>query len=278
MLVAVRLLDEALWSRFHDAQNEMIITRNGRCLFPLLRLEFEAVEDPDPFEITLDLNPAHRYSIGMSIVEADLMRWRYRSGVWHPVLSSSISASSTSSSQTSSQQSVSSPMVRLRTAQPVHVYEPGLSMAPHELMHGGVSFARVKLSNRPYDSTQRLQTGPAFSLASFHRYIPMVHVLDRDEYHSTGSLAQVVADQPTNRSLQSFSFPITSFIAVTHYQNDLVTLLKKSYNPHAKGFLVRSPVYEEGSTDDDQVYEQTSDLSQEEMLALQTLANMSSPI
>ena len=80
MLLAVRLLDEALWRRFNDAQNEMIITRNGRCLFPLLRLEFESAE---PGDVLLDLHPDHRYSVGMGIVEADAMKWRYRNGHWH---------------------------------------------------------------------------------------------------------------------------------------------------------------------------------------------------
>lgn len=279
--MAVRLLDEALWSRFNDAQNEMIITRNGRCLFPLLRFEFEAIEVPEPYDLLLDLHPDHRYNVGMGIVEADAMKWRYRNGHWQPILSSTSDQSSqTISSQSQSSSQRSTQTVRLRSARPTHVYEPGLAMMPHELLHGGLSFARVKLSNRPYDSTLRLQTGPVFSLTSFHRYVPVIYVLDRDQCPTARSIAQVVADQPTIGALQSLTFPITSFIAVTHYQNELVTLLKKNYNPHAKGFITKSPVYfeEEDTTDDESgPYEQTSELSDEEMIALKTLANMSSP-
>ena len=35
---------------------------------------------------------------------------------------------------------------------------------------------------------------------------------------------------------QRIRFQQTQFIAVTHYQNERITALKKNYNPHAKGY------------------------------------------
>lgn len=59
-------------------------------------------------------------------------------------------------------------------------------------------------------------------LNSLHKYEPRVH------------LVKVGTEQ---RTVVTYPFPETQFIAVTAYQNEEVTSLKIRYNPFAKAFL-----------------------------------------
>lgn len=285
MLVAVRLADEQLWERFNQVQNEMIITKGGRCLFPLLRLTFEPAHTAS--EVIVRLVEGHRYSVGVSIVQADAMRWRFRGGRWHPILSAqrTVPASASSSPLASPtpgavpalSSPAAGPTVYLRAPPPsfgphpsvVHVYEPtgGAPVTAAELLAHGLNFSRIKLTNQPYEQYgQRLvHTDTGFSLTSFHKYLPLVLLFDHDLGPDYRSLPQVLVEEPASAGLKRISFPATSFIAVTHYQNETVTMLKKSFNPHAKGFL-------RSSSAGDDIGD--SELSEDELLATETLARM----
>ncbi|RUP49908.1 T-box-domain-containing protein [Jimgerdemannia flammicorona] len=65
-----------------------------------------------------------------------------------------------------------------------------------------------------------------FVLNSFHKYQPRLHLV---RHHHNGE-----------NTITTFRFEETTFIAVTHYQNDRVNRLKKDNNPHAKGFKLKS--------------------------------------
>src|SRR4051794_15321870 len=106
-------------------------------------------------------------------------------------------------------------------------------------MNFGVSFPKIKLTNRlrpspsPPKAKKRRQCDSVintnsslptghFYLTSFHKYLPRIKMIkhtvneDREDF---------------------FTFEETTFIAVTHYQNEAVNILKKNNNPHAKGFI-----------------------------------------
>lgn len=256
MIVAVRLADEVLWNRFDRLQNEMIITRSGRCLFPLLRLEFIPVVPGDAGFggcSMLDLGPGREYSIGVSIQPVDGMRWKFKGDQWLPIMAADQRVPSSSSSST-----LSSSQSHGGTSDAKHVYTPHRAMLTEDLILHGLSFARLKLNNDLVDEP----ASPNFSLQSFHKYIPVFYVSD---------LVGVT---------QTLRFPQTTFIAVTHYQNRQVTELKKSHNPHAKGFLTKSP-YFAGDDGDDGSEDDTSDsdisVSHADILATKTLLELSSP-
>ncbi|XP_066577200.1 T-box transcription factor TBX6 [Amia ocellicauda] len=82
-----------------------------------------------------------------------------------------------------------------------------------------VSFHRVKLTNNTLDSQGHI------ILHSLHRYQPRFHVVQASDVFS-----------PRWGGRASFSFPDTSFITVTAYQNPQITQLKIQSNPFAKGF------------------------------------------
>ncbi|XP_067674407.1 T-box transcription factor TBX15-like [Haliotis asinina] len=94
---------------------------------------------------------------------------------------------------------------------------PDCPLSGRHLINQVISFEKLKLTNRDDPESGQM------SLVSMQRYIPRIHV---DILN-------------TNMELQArymTSFPQTSFMAVTAYQNQQITRLKIARNPFAKGF------------------------------------------
>ncbi|KAM6930796.1 T-box transcription factor 16 [Xenentodon cancila] len=82
-----------------------------------------------------------------------------------------------------------------------------------------ISFLKIKLTNNTLDQHGHI------ILHSMHRYHPRFHVVQADDLFSVRWSV-----------FQTFTFPETSFTAVTAYQNTKITKLKIDHNPFAKGF------------------------------------------
>ncbi|XP_056890312.1 T-box transcription factor 16 isoform X3 [Takifugu flavidus] len=82
-----------------------------------------------------------------------------------------------------------------------------------------VSFLKLKLTNNTLDQHGHI------ILHSMHRYHPRFHLVQADDLFSVRWSV-----------FQTFTFPETSFMAVTAYQNNKITKLKIDHNPFAKGF------------------------------------------
>ncbi|KAF7653807.1 hypothetical protein LDENG_00078300 [Lucifuga dentata] len=82
-----------------------------------------------------------------------------------------------------------------------------------------LSFLKLKLTNNTLDQHGHI------IVHSMHRYYPRFHVIQADNPYT-------VRWGP----FQPFSFPETTFTAVTAYQNQKITKLKIDHNPFAKGF------------------------------------------
>ncbi|CAK6951694.1 T-box transcription factor T isoform X1 [Scomber scombrus] len=66
-------LDESeLWQKFKELTNEMIVTKNGRRMFPVLKMNVSG------------LDPNAMYSVLLDFVSADNHRWKYVNGEWVP--------------------------------------------------------------------------------------------------------------------------------------------------------------------------------------------------
>jgi hypothetical protein len=208
---ALLLLDADLWGKFHEHQNEMILTKSGRCLFPCLR--FKAV----------NLDPDASYMIRLDFEKIDSRRFRFYDGNW------SVSSSKRLDDDSGDQSILSS-------NPPSESYtHPDLYQTGKFWTRGPISFANVKLSNAiPDVETSLAKTGSRdddprrsnhlFHMVSFARYRPRVHLVQR-----SGQSHRITFSA-------TYTFDRTAFIAVTHYQNHRVNDLKKAYNPHAKGF------------------------------------------
>jgi hypothetical protein len=110
-------------------------------------------------------------------------------------------------------------------------------------MNFGASFAKVKLTNDSFYSTP---TAGSVNYAQSLSTNSNCHPQHKDAYLIPLSTFKkyriIVLIQRVTSSmavLESSYIPLkeTSFIAVTHYQNEKVNTLKKLNNPHAKGFV-----------------------------------------
>lgn len=228
-----------LWSMFQSCQrNEMIITKSGRCLFPVLkfRVALEEVDYPEP-------EPHFAFSYGLGIERVDSLKWKYRHQRWYSV--PSIPTNSPGFHESS-----------------MHIYEPEPSCITwSQISQEGLNFSKVKLTNRKgtlsFSSNSSSESGSSgssnyFSLSSFGNYVPIVYILDWNilfRHHeeisntNTTSIMSILKNFDQEKleregSLRRIKVNECSFIAVTHYQNEVITHLKKHNNPHAKGFIL----------------------------------------
>ncbi|XP_076819691.1 T-box transcription factor T homolog 1-like isoform X2 [Clavelina lepadiformis] len=70
--VKMSLLEQSLWIKFNKFVNEMIVTKNGRRMFPVLKATVTGLE------------PGSMYSIMLDFVPVDNNRWKYVNGEWIP--------------------------------------------------------------------------------------------------------------------------------------------------------------------------------------------------
>ncbi|KAI2657520.1 brachyury -like protein [Labeo rohita] len=68
----VSLDENELWQKFKELTNEMIVTKNGRRMFPVLKVNVSG------------LDPNAMYSFLLDFVAADNHRWKYVNGEWVP--------------------------------------------------------------------------------------------------------------------------------------------------------------------------------------------------
>nr|XP_022342613.1 T-box transcription factor TBX20-like [Crassostrea virginica] len=87
-----------------------------------------------------------------------------------------------------------------------------------------ISFEKLKLTNNVLDKAGHIV------LNSMHKYLPRIHIIRKTPNTPNPLLSLKTTDHKT------FSFVETGFIAVTAYQNQLITKLKIDSNPFAKGF------------------------------------------
>jgi brachyury protein len=64
------LEDGELWSRFERVTNEMILTKNGRRMFPVIKVRIGGLE------------PMALYSILLEFKQIETTRWKYIGGQW----------------------------------------------------------------------------------------------------------------------------------------------------------------------------------------------------
>uniref|UniRef100_G3PG96 T-box domain-containing protein n=1 Tax=Gasterosteus aculeatus TaxID=69293 RepID=G3PG96_GASAC len=135
--VTVTLENNSVWEQFYSCGTEMILTKQGRRMFPYCRYRLSG------------LDPNRQYSLVLSIVPSNKYKYRWSSTKWE------ITGRAEQQGQCLSRAFA-------------HHYSPGLGT---EWMNTLVSFYKLKLTNQPQDLD-----GYAV-LHSLHRYIPRLHVI-----------------------------------------------------------------------------------------------------
>lgn len=146
-----------------------------------------------------DLEPEATYSVMLDIVPLDTKRHRY--------------SYSDSAWFVAGEGDVAPPKVTC-----VH---PDSPFTGAQLLRQVLSFEKVKLTNNRDDKRGNI------ILNSMHKYQPRIHLLKNPEEQE---------NKTDITRAETFVFPETTFMAVTSYQNHLITRLKIYSNPFAKGF------------------------------------------
>lgn len=135
--VAVALENNNVWKQFHGCTTEMILTKQGRRMFPYCRYRLSGLE------------PTRTYALVLSIVPADQYKYRWSSSKWEPT-------------------GIGEHREQGPSRVFWHHYSPGQGSA---WMSGLVSFYKLKLTNNTSDEEGHI------ILHSMHRYIPRLHVI-----------------------------------------------------------------------------------------------------
>ncbi|XP_041121181.1 eomesodermin-like [Polyodon spathula] len=133
----------ALWAKFHKYQTEMIITKQGRRMFPFLS-----------FNITA-LDPAAHYNVYVDVVLADQHHWRYQGGKW-------VQCGKAEGNMPGNRS---------------YMHPDSPNSGAH-WMRQEISFGKLKLTNNKGGSNN---TGQMIVLQSLHKYQPRLHIVEVKE-------------------------------------------------------------------------------------------------
>ncbi|KAK2154634.1 hypothetical protein LSH36_262g01008 [Paralvinella palmiformis] len=158
----LQLEDRDLWSKFKELTNEMIVTKSGRRMFPVMRLNVSG------------LDPNAMYSFLLDFVPVENHRWKYVNGDWVPGGKAEPNIPNT-----------------------VYMHPDSPNFGAHWMKE-------------------------PIMLNSLHKYQPRIHILR--------------VGNGDKKTVGTFNFQETQFVAVTAYQNEEITALKIKYNPFAKAF------------------------------------------
>ncbi|KFO22438.1 T-box brain protein 1 [Fukomys damarensis] len=200
----VYLCNRPLWLKFHRHQTEMIITKQGRRMFPFLSFNISG------------LDPTAHYNIFVDVILADPNHWRFQGGKWVPCGKADTNVQGKSFQLTR--------FLDTYLGNRVYMHPDSPNTGAH-WMRQEISFGKLKLTNNKGASNNN---GQMVVLQSLHKYQPRLHVVEVNEDGTEDT------SQPGR--VQTFTFPETQFIAVTAYQNTDITQLKIDHNPFAKGF------------------------------------------
>ncbi|KAM7395685.1 hypothetical protein PAMA_007111 [Pampus argenteus] len=141
--VRVTLENNSVWKQFNSCGTEMILTKQGRRMFPYCRYRLAG------------LDPDRQYTLVLSIVPLDQYKYRWNSSKWEI---------------TGPAEHQVQGLIRAFS----HHYSP---CRGSDWMSGLVSFYKLKLTNNTQDQEGHL------ILHSMHRYIPRLHVLPVPDGH-----------------------------------------------------------------------------------------------
>uniref|UniRef100_A0A4W4FXW0 T-box domain-containing protein n=2 Tax=Electrophorus electricus TaxID=8005 RepID=A0A4W4FXW0_ELEEL len=139
----VYLCNRPLWLKFHRHQTEMIITKQGRRMFPFLSFNISG------------LQPSSHYNVFVDVIVADPNHWRFQGGKWVPCGKADTNV----------------------TGNRVYMHPDSPNTGAH-WMRQEISFGKLKLTNNKGASNN---TGQMVVLQSLHKYQPRVHLVEVSE-------------------------------------------------------------------------------------------------
>ncbi|XP_034050387.1 T-box transcription factor TBX21 [Thalassophryne amazonica] len=132
-----------LWAKFHKFQTEMIITKQGRRMFPFLS-----------FNISV-LDPSAHYNVFVDLILADQHHWRYQGGKW-------VQCGKAEGNMPGNR---------------MYMHPDSPNTGAH-WMRQEVSFSKLKLTNNKGSTNNVAQM---IVLQSLHKYQPRLHIVEVKE-------------------------------------------------------------------------------------------------
>ncbi|KAM8946839.1 T-box transcription factor TBX21 [Pelodytes ibericus] len=145
--VQASLTNYPLWDKFYKHQTEMIITKQGRRMFPFLSFRLSG------------LDPVARYTLHVDVVLADQNHWRYQGGKW-------IQCGKAEGNMPGNRR----------------YQHPDSPNTGAHWMRQEVTFSKLKLTNNKGASNNMSQM---VILQSLHKYQPRLHLKQVEESGST---------------------------------------------------------------------------------------------
>ncbi|XP_043973309.1 eomesodermin-like [Gambusia affinis] len=143
MRAQVYLCNRPLWVKFHRHQTEMIITKQGRRMFPFLSFNIAG------------LNVSAHYNVFVEVVLADPNHWRFQGGKW-------VTCGKADNNNQGNK---------------VYIHPESPNTGAH-WMRQEISFSKLKLTNNKGTSHN---TSQMIVLQSLHKYQPRLHIVEVTE-------------------------------------------------------------------------------------------------
>ncbi|XP_035468255.2 T-box transcription factor TBX21 [Scophthalmus maximus] len=144
-----------LWAKFHKFQTEMIITKQGRRMFPFLSFNISSLE------------PSAHYNVYVDVVLADQHHWRYQGGKW-------VQCGKAEGNMPGNR---------------MYMHPDSPNTGAH-WMRQEVSFSKLKLTNNKGSTNNVAQM---IVLQSLHKYQPRLHIVETKEDGSEDSFLSAKA-------------------------------------------------------------------------------------
>ena len=194
--VKVILHNRDLWAKFHKSTTEMIITKAGRRMFPVIKISVASLE------------PETKYIVAMDIVPVADNRYKFHDSEW--VVTGKAEPSS-----------------------PGRLYIYPDSPAPGAVWEKQIiSFQKLKITNNHLDQLGYLILN---SMHKYQPRVHIIKTTGEKDALRMREFDQTSSSGGSD-SFSTHVFEETQFMGVTAYQNQQITQLKIEYNPFAKGF------------------------------------------
>lgn len=144
-----KLEDAELWRAFNTQTNEMIVTKSGRRMFPVIKISIN------------NLDPRAMYSIAIEFVQLESHRWKYVNGEWAPGGKSEPSSSKS-----------------------LYVHPESPNFGAH-WMKDYITFSKAKLTNKPTNQPGQVVLN---SLHKYQPKIHVIRVSTDDKQFHRGKI------------------------------------------------------------------------------------------
>lgn len=154
--IGCELSNASLWNKFSVHTTEMIITKQGRRMFPTLQYKLSGLEADKQYNVFVD------------IILADPNHWKFQGGKWVPCGQAQQQLSGASNKVTNS------PPASIKSAGRIYLHPDSPNTGLH-WMKNEIIFGKIKLTNN------KANTDGQMILNSMHKYIPRIHIAPADD-------------------------------------------------------------------------------------------------